>query len=480
MRQSSFSAMGGLIVCLAVACFSLMTPAANAQLLQGAIDGNVTDSTQAAIIGAKVSITNEATNATRETVTNEAGSYSFPTIDTGSYTLTVNTPGFQAYVATGVTVSINAVLRMDVELEVGAVTETVTVEASAATLQTDRAEVRQEINEKGLKDLPVPLGRNYQMLFVTLPGFSPPRNAHSIPTNPSRSVSFSVNGTSRSNNNTRIDGASVANIWVPHMVGYLPSLESIESVTATTNSMDAEQGLAGGAAINVAIKTGTNDIHGSAFNYHTDQHLKAYPWNNPRTDRQGKFIDNQFGATVGGPIKKDKLFYFVSYEGRRENEFRFRLGDVPTAAMRGGDLSVSPTPIYNPFTGDRASGRNRVAFDNNQIPLSMIDPGVQAIIDSGDWPLPNRPGAGRFNKDDNYGGSAGTVFYRDIVDAKVNWNATDKFTSFVRFSFLDFRASNPTLFGRLGGQNMHRTNSNPGNGFGNTSLLSGRRFLRGR
>ena len=316
MKLTGFSAISGLaVVCLAVACFSLLTPAANAQLLQGAIDGNVTDSTQAAIIGAKVSITNEATNATRETVTNEAGSYSFLTIDTGSYTLTVNTPGFQAYTATGLTVSINAVVRMDVELEVGAVTETVTVEASAAVLQTDRAEVRQEVTSKTLENIPIPLGRNYQMMFVTLPGFTPPTNAHSIPSNPSRAVRFSVNGTTRSNNNTRVDGASQTNIWLPHMVSYLPALESIESVNIVTNSFDAEQGLAGGAAINVQIKSGSNNVHGSLFEYNSNNNIKAYPYNSDRTQPKPKYIYNQFGATIGGPIKKDKLFYFVSYEG---------------------------------------------------------------------------------------------------------------------------------------------------------------------
>jgi len=458
----------GALVALALLLSLTFAPAASAQLLQGSIDGNVTDSSQAAIIGAEVTITNELTNAVRTTSTNEIGSFTFPTVNTGSYTVSVSSEGFQTYQQTSVGVSINNVTRVDIALEIGQITETVTVAASAATLQTSRADVQQNVNEKALKDLPVPLGRNYQMLFVTLPGFSPPTNAHSIPTNPSRSVSFSVNGTSRSNNNTRIDGASVTNIWVPHVSGYLPALESIESVSATTSSMDAEQGLAGGAAINVQIKSGTNDVHGSAFEYHVNQHLKAYPWNDPRNSPQGKLIDNQFGGTIGGPIKKDKLFYFVSYEGRREREFRFRLADVPTAAMRAGDLSVSPTPIYDPFSGNPATGEGRTPFANNQIPTSRIDPGSQAFMDTGDWGLPNRPGGGDFNADQNFGNSAGTKFDRDILDSKVNWNATDKFTAFVRFSFLDFRTTNPTVFGAAGGQNMHRTNSNPGVGFGNS------------
>jgi hypothetical protein len=453
----------GLFALLAV----LIAVPAQAQLLQGALEGNITDASNAAVIGAEVTITNEQTNAVRSTTTGAAGNYSFPTVAPGTYTLRVSSAGFQAHVQTGVSISINNVTRANIALEVGQVTETITVEASAATLQTDRAEVRAEITETALKNLPVPLGRNYQMLFVTLPGFSPPQDAHSIPSNPSRAVQFSVNGTSRSNNNTRIDGASSTNIWLPHMTSYLPGLEAIETVNVVTNSFDAEQGLAGGAAINVQIKTGSNDIHGSAFEYHTNNAMKAYPYVSDRTQPKPKFIFNQFGGTFGGPIKKDKLFYFVSYDASRESQFSSKFADVPTAAMKVGDLSASPVPIYDPFTGD-VDARGRVAFENNQIPLNRIDTGVQKIIDTGSWPNPNKAGIGTLGINENYLGGGGTTFFRDTIDSKVNWNASEKLSTFVRFSFLDFRATNPQIFGDIGGNFLHPTNSNPGNGYGNT------------
>ncbi|MEX2300211.1 MAG: TonB-dependent receptor, partial [Bryobacterales bacterium] len=454
-------------LCLATFATLIFAPAAQAQLLQGAIEGNIVDASQATIVGAEVTITNQQTNATRSTTAGAAGNYSFPTVSPGAYTLSVTSPGFQTYSQTGVSVTINTVTRVNVRMEVGQVTETVTVEASAATLQTDRAEVRAEVDEKALKNLPVPLGRNYQMLFVTLPGFSPPQDAHSIPSNPSRAVQFSVNGTSRSNNNTRIDGASSTNIWLPHMTSYLPGLEAIETVNVVTNSFDAEQGLAGGAAINVSIKSGGNDVHGSLFEYHTSNAMRAYPYVSDRTQPKPKFIFNQFGGTVGGPIKKDKLFYFVSYDASRESQFASRFGDVPTAAMKQGDLSASPLPIYDPFTGD-VDARGRTAFENNQIPLSRIDSGVQKIIDTGSWPDPNQPGIGNLGINQNYLGGGGTTFFRDTIDAKVNWNASEKLSTFVRFSFLDFRSTNPQMFGDIGGPFMHPTNSNPGNGYGNT------------
>ena len=370
-------------------------PAAPGQLIQGGIDGLVTDTTDAAIVGAEVTITNEATGQVRNTSTGAAGNYSFPTVNTGAYSVTVRSEGFQASTTTGVVVTQNNVTRINARLEIGQLTEVVTVQASAATLQTDRAEVRQEVTEKTLRNVPLPLGRNYQMMFVTLPGFSPPQNAHSVPTNPSRAVRFSVNGTSRSNNNTRIDGASSTNIWVPHMTGYNPALESIETVNVVTNAFDAEQGLAGGAAINLQIKSGTNQVHGSAFHYHMNQHTKAYPYFSNRTAPQPKRINNQFGGTIGGPIRKNKWFYFVSYEGTYESLFAQRFIDLPTQAMRFGDLSPSPTPVFDPLTGiqdprDSGYARDRSPFPNNMIPRDRIDTGVAAMIHDPGLPGPQQ------------------------------------------------------------------------------------------
>ena len=162
---------------------------------------------------------------------------------------------------------------------------------------------------------------------------------------------FTVNGATDGSNNIRIDGASQYNIWLPHVTAYVPALESIETVNIVTNSFDAEQGLAAGAAVNVQIKSGTNDMHGSAFEYHQDNALKAKPFFSPQGARKPKLVYNQFGATFGGPIKKDKLFYFASYEGTTDRQFASRFFTVPTMAMRRGDMSASDRPIYDPDTG---------------------------------------------------------------------------------------------------------------------------------
>ncbi|MDX2030596.1 MAG: carboxypeptidase regulatory-like domain-containing protein [Blastocatellia bacterium] len=338
---------------------------AEAQVLYGSIVGNVTDKSDAVISGASVKITNKGTNQSREAITNADGSFSFPTVQAGIWELSVSKSGFKNVTRTNIEVTLNSIARSDVQLEIGQVTETVSVTADAALLQTDRAEVRAELTSNQLLNLPIPPGRNYQQLLRSLPGINPPNNAHSIPTNPSRALQYNVNGTSSSSNNVRIDGASQYNIFLPHVTAYVPSLEAIETVNVVTNNFDAEQGLAGGAAINVQIKSGTNSLHGSAFEYHDNHLTKARPWNltplNGVAQDKPKRVYNQFGGTIGGPIIKDKVFYFASFEGTNDRQLGARLLTLPTAEMRNGDLSGGGLAIFDPATG-AANGTGRTAF----------------------------------------------------------------------------------------------------------------------
>jgi carboxypeptidase family protein/TonB-dependent receptor-like protein len=465
-----FPALLGAVMMAAV-LLSLTSPLAHGQLLQGSITGNVTDPTGAAVPDAEISLMNTNTGEQRAATSNASGQFNVPAVPAGTYNVTVTKEGFRAYIQEGTTVAINTNTRVDVTMQLGQVAEQITVAAQAATLQTDRAEVSAEVTTKTLENVPVPLGRNYQMLVATLPGVSQAENAHSVPSNPSRAVRFSVNGTSRSNNNTRIDGASQTNVWLPHMTAYVPSLEAVETVNVVSNSFDAEQGLAGGAAINLSIKSGTNDVHGSAYWYHNNQHLNARRYFGDDGENAAKFIYNQAGATIGGPIKKNKIFYFVSYEATREHTHEERIVDLPNAAMRAGDMTESPYPVFNPFTGDRsdASGASREPFAGNIIPQSMISETANIIINDGRWPLPNRPGSGTFGQNQNYLGADRYAFDRDTIDTKVTMNMSDKVTSFARFSYLDYRMDNPQVLGEFGGNRLHRTNSNPGKGFGFTA-----------
>jgi hypothetical protein len=345
----------------------------------------------------------------------------------------------------------------------------VTVSGERPLLQTDRAEVRSELKAQELVNLPVSVNRNYQYLFRVLPGFTPPAEAHSVPSNPSRALVFNVNGASRSSNNIRIDGVSTTNVWLPHVAAYVPALESLEAVNVVTSSFDAEQGLAGGSAINVQIKSGTNSLRGSAFEYHTNEALRARPFFSPAGTPKGEWQYNQFGGTLGGPVVRNRLFYFASYEGTRDRQDLSRTISVPTAAVRSGDLSVSTSPIYDPFTG-APNGAGRLAFPGNVIPQDRIDPTARRLLAL--LPLPNlRNADGTIPETNNYFVQAPFFVNRATLDTKMNWNASQKLNFFGRFSVLDFETENETNFGRelqgnpLGG-------SNPGRGEGNTYNFS--------
>lgn len=447
--------------CLAfVAVLVLSVPQAQAQVLYGSIVGNVKDQSEAAIPGAEVIITHQGTNQSRQSITDDTGAYSFATIPAGPYSVKVVMPGFKEFVKTDVPVTINNVSRVDVLLQVGEVTETLTVTSETALLQTESSEVKAEIGEKSLQDLPVFLGRNYQFLFDTLAGIENLEDAHSIPTNPSRSLAFNANGTTRSSNDIRIDGAGQYDIWLPHITAYIPSLESIETVNVVTNSFKAEQGLAGGAAVNVRVKSGTNELHGSAFEYNTNNGLMAKPFFHPPRERNPKYIMNQFGGSFGGPIKKEKVFYFLSYEGTRERQFASGEFNIPDMKMRTGDLSGSANPIHDPLTGT-SNGSNRTAFAGKIIPANRIHPISKKILDL----MPAPTFSGSLSR--NYFATGRYAFDRNTLDAKIDWHATSKFNMYGRLSILRYTMDAPTVFGdTLVGVQLK--GGNPGHGWGGT------------
>lgn len=448
-----------------------LAPALEAQVLYGSIVGNVRDASGAVLPGASVVITHNETKAKRETTTDTTGGYRFPTVQTGTYSVVVNMTGFQTFTRNDVEVTLNTVARVDASLGVGQLQESVTVAAETPLLQTERAEIRQELRSRELQDLPVPLGRNYQELFRTLPGFTPPADAHSIPSNPSRALTFNVNGASNQGNNTRIDGVSSTNVWLPHVVAYVPALESIETVNVVTNNFDAEQGLAGGAAISVQIKSGTNQVRGSAFEYHFNEKMRAKNYFTPPGTNKGKWQEDQFGGTVGGPLRRNKLFYFLSYEATRQNRNVPNTISVPTEAVKNGDFSGTGTTIYDPATGNR-DGTGRTPFPNNIIPSNRISPVAKKIIPF--WPAPNLPGD--FS---NYFVQPRFIFNRWTVDSKVNLNATDRLQIFGRYSQLDFYQDNDTVLGpQL--QGAPAAGGNPGIGWGDTyNFSSGATYTMG-
>jgi len=223
----------------------------------------------------------------------------------------------------------------------------------------------------------VPPGNNFQQLFRAIPGFNPPISAHSVATNPSRSLQFNVNGASSYGNDVRVDGMSQYNIWVPENVAYIPSSDAIQTVNVATNNFTPEQGLAGGSSINVIIKSGTNQLHGDLYEFHYDNALEAHGFFDPRNHitRVPKDIFNQFGGSIGGPIKKDKLFFFQNLEFTRQRQFATTNANLPSTPMiagdmRGLDLSTGNNDIvYDPTTGN-ADGTGRTQIFASDDPAS--------------------------------------------------------------------------------------------------------------
>jgi len=212
---------------------------AHAQVLFGSIIGSVVDAAHASVPGAKVKVTSPTTGQSRETLTDASGTYTFSSLSADTYDVSITAQGFQAFKFTGVSVTADSRTRVDATLKIGAVEQTVEVSAQAATLQTDSGEVRSEITSQSLENVPIPVGRNYQNLLITVPGVSPPVNQHSVSANPSRGLTFNVNGASRNSNNVRIDGALANNVWLPHVTAYVPALDAIEQVSMVTASADA-------------------------------------------------------------------------------------------------------------------------------------------------------------------------------------------------------------------------------------------------
>src|SRR6476619_6650733 len=238
-----------------------LTPAA-AQTLYGSLTGNVTDASGAAVPNAKVDALNVGTGILKTDQTNDRGSYLFNDLQPGTYKVTISAKAFSTHVTEGVTISQNTTLRLDTALSVSQVQESVTVNAANVTLQTDRSDINHVLQSSQVVDLPLmnSQGRNFQGLYKILPGFTPPGEVHSDSGNPQRSMATQANGMAQSNNNTRVDGATISHPWLPRIVAYVPPVEAVETVNIVTNSFDAEQGMAGGAAVNVSIKSGTNQF----------------------------------------------------------------------------------------------------------------------------------------------------------------------------------------------------------------------------
>ena len=402
-----------------------------AQVLFGSVSGTITDQSGAGVPKAHVTLVNKATSVQKEGDTDESGHYTITDVPPGNYDLKITASGFKPLTQTNLTVTANTVMNGDAKLQVGAVSEQVTVEASTVTLQTEKTDVHTELTSEAILDMPLNQYRNFQTLINLVPGATPGVFQNAIADTPERALSTNINGTNRNNNNTRVDGAADVFVWLPHHAVYVPPAETIQEVNISTNNFDPEQGMTGGAAITVITKSGTNQYHGVLFEYHEDQALRARQFfetaaNSPR---KGKSILNDLGGTFGGPVKKDKLFFFGSYDGTFERDNRGGLQTLPTAALRAGDFTGTGTTIYNPSTGN-PDGTGRTAFANQTaIPIDPIAAKIIALL-----PATNVTVNGVTPETSNYFSSATQRLNRNDFDGKVDWNRTSNHTIFAKYS----------------------------------------------
>jgi len=388
---------------LALALVILAAAPAIAQTAAARVEGLVTDSTGAALPGATITATNTGTNANRVDVTDTKGAYSIPALPVGNYRIQVELSGFKTEV-TPMTLTVNQVARMDFKLQLGGVSETLTVTASAPLIEKSTSEISTLIDQKQIENLPLN-GRNFTQLATLVPGVNrgiPGSNssgggsgtdAETFRYSEFGGAALSVNGVREQFNNYLIEGVD-NNESLVNSIAYLPPPEAIREFSVITTNASAEFGRAAGGIQNLVIKSGTNQFTGSAYDFYRPKSLAATPKFSPT---KPDFKNNDFGATLGGPIFRDRTFFFGSYHGLR-NSIPVEPGNfvtVPTAKMRNGDFSellstdpnicikdssgkCRPVIIYNPVTGQ--------PFAGNMIPGNFIDPIGKAYLNA--YPMP--------------------------------------------------------------------------------------------
>jgi hypothetical protein len=416
-----------------------------AQEVSAGITGRVTDPSGSAIVGAAVTAKDQDRGTEWPTKTNEDGIYNFPRIPVGTYSLKVESKGFKSSLEPALTLEVNQRARLDIAMQVGGVTETVTVSADAALLQTETTQVGAVIAAETIVNTPL-ITRNPIALTLLAPGVTTP-NPSSF-NNGVRTTGGGrpyVNGNREEGNNFLLDGVD-NNQTTDNLSSYQPNLDAIAEFKMITSNASAEFGNFQGGIINVVIKSGTNQFHGDVFEYFRNDKLNANNWARNWTVGQN-FVPpirwNQFGGTFGGPVRKDKLFFFVDYQGlRRATPPSVSSGIVMPAAWRQGDFSnlLNPTysgvaagvQLYNPFSENAATGA-RAPFPNNQIPVSLFSPVIKNLFANNSiYPLPTLPQV--HATDPNYFYSGSSYVKSDQGDIKLDYKASQKDDLSARYS----------------------------------------------
>lgn len=406
------------IVFSTILCACLLALALPGQTITGAITGTVTDPSGAVVPNAKVTATNRATNVSTDVQSNDAGVYNLLFLPIGEYTVSVSASGFKKSSLGPFKLEGNQTARVDVKLEVGDTTQVVEVKDVAPILQTETTQTGDTINTTQLTSLPLK-GRNFVSLTLLVPGAISPNPEGMTSRLGARPY---VNGNREQTNNFMLDGVDV-NDSIDNRVGYSPNVDALEEVKVLTGNAAADYGNAGGAAVMMSLKSGTNQFHGNVFEFLQNDKLNANGFfrnRNASTAKRTGFKRNIFGGTLGGPIKKDKAFFFVDYEGTQQRSGGPATASVAPQAWRNGDLSQFPNNIVDPTTGN--------PFPGKQIPVTrIVNPVAKKLFSSPDlYPLPNQAGAGALGIGGNYGAASNSTLKNNQGDAKIDYRLSDK------------------------------------------------------
>jgi outer membrane receptor protein involved in Fe transport len=434
-----------------VVCVSILTlsipPSASAQAVYGSIVGTVVDSSAAGVPNAKVIITDLNRSVTFTASTNDSGFFTQRFLIVGRYQVRVEATGFNASVQE-VSVSVDQETTVDIKLQVGQMSETVEVTGGAPLLKTERSDVATTFSERTVASLPI-LNRRFTAFELLTPGVQATTSQTASSEDPQGSYRKVVNGQSFAGSSHLLDGTDNHDALLGLIV-INPTLESVTEAKVTTANYDAEFGATAGV-ISAQTKSGTNALHGALSHFLRNDVFNARnPFTQfqkiPGTDRHIPVTQwNQFGGALGGPLAKNKLFFFGDYQGTRRNTGGSALLRVPSAAERQGDLSELGVDIFDPASG--ATPSDRVQFVGNRIPAPRLS--LQARNLLGLIPLPNIEGTVRDQP--NYVGSGTMRFNEDLMNTRWDYYLSGKTHIFGRYSLADYRMDSPGIFGELVG-----------------------------
>jgi Carboxypeptidase regulatory-like domain len=451
-----------------IVCFAT-SGGLHAQAVSGSLLGAVQDSSGATVAKAAITATEIGTDTVYQSVTNETGNYIIPSLPPGRYTVTASATGFKRETRENIDVLLNSSTRVDFDIVPGSISEEVLVTAAPPLLQTDRADISTKIETRQVADLPLGTNRNFQSLLNLVPGTAPAVFQHSQFFNAQSSLQTEVNGLPRMSNLYQIEG-----IDDDERTGLLqiiiPPAESIQSVDISTNNFEAELGRAMGAVTNVVLKSGTNSFHGSAFEFIQNNAVNARSYFGGPL---GHLSYNYFGGSLGGPILKDRLFFFGDYFHSSDHESVGGTFTIPdpryfTPNAQGNiDLSAALTgsantngfqtgQVFDPTTGDGTTAHPRTAFANNQVPFSRVNPVSLSILQKVNAAAAQygklNPTAALANPTNNYTTNLPFTKATDSFDTKIDFTLNERNHISGRYSWQQVNTYQAPTFGAfLGG-----------------------------